>query len=74
MAALEEVCQLSKERKFDMAAKVALENWGRLSNLEQQERHHVLSTTQPEEQTIIWIAVLYVQALLFYHAYRYYCI
>ena len=63
MAALEDVCQLSRERKFDMAAKVALENWGRLTNMEPQERHNVLTTTQPREQTIIWIAVLYVLPL-----------
>ncbi len=58
MAALEEVCKLSRERKFDLATKVALENWGRLSNLEQQERQHILSTTLPEDQTIVWMAVL----------------
>ncbi len=58
MAAMEEVCRLCREQKYDMAAKVALENWGRLTNMEPQERHVLLTTSQPGEQTIMWIAVL----------------
>lgn len=60
MAALvDEVCQLSREGKYDLAAKTALENWVRLTNMEPQERHQLLTTTEPQEQTILWTALLY---------------
>lgn len=57
-AVIDEVCQLTKDMKYELAAKTALENWGRLTNLEPQERHTLLTTTHPQEQTILWTAIL----------------
>ena len=60
MAAVEEICRLVKDNKLDAAGKVALEKWSRLITLEPPERQTLITSLHPQEQSIIWIAIMYI--------------
>ena len=60
MAAVEEICRLVKDNKLDAAGKVALEKWSRLITLEPPERQALITSLHPQEQSIIWIAIMYI--------------
>ena len=65
MAAVEEICRLVKDNKLDAAGKVALEKWSRLITLEPPERQALITTLHPQEQSIIWIALMYELIIIY---------